>query len=198
MNVDTEGELTGAAREVAMRAERTIMAGEKKRIVCLAERMKGDPWWCVPGGTCAFYSVGASVRHTRHFYPWEIESPVTLPAVTPKLERKTSHKMVRNSKTYTWVTVWSVVCLPIILWDACYVFFRSVIFCFSLFFFFFFDGSSFHSPRSMVGGDLHWIWTGYEIYQEVDYVRAFVSLGRSPRPPGPPLTPLGIRLRFMA
>ena len=26
-------------------------------------------------------------------------------------------------------------------------------------------------PRSMVGGDLHWIWKPYEIYQEVDYVR---------------------------
>ena len=25
----------------------------------------------------------------------------------------------------------------------------------------------------MVGGDLHWIWTGYEIYQEVDYVCPF-------------------------
>jgi len=34
--------------------------------------------------------------------------------------------MVRNSKTYTWVTVWSAVCLPIILWDASYLFFRSV------------------------------------------------------------------------
>lgn len=41
--------------------------------------------------------------------------------------------MVRNSNTYTWVTVWSAVCLPIILWDACYAFFRSAIsrpFCF--------------------------------------------------------------------
>jgi len=43
MNVDTEGALTGAAREVARRAERTMMAEERKRIVCLAERMEGDP-----------------------------------------------------------------------------------------------------------------------------------------------------------
>lgn len=28
-----------------------------------------------------------------------------------------------------------------------------------------------YSPRSMVGGDLHWIWTPYSIYQEVDLVR---------------------------
>lgn len=27
-----------------------------------------------------------------------------------------------------------------------------------------------HSPRSMKGGDLHWIWKPYELYQEVDYV----------------------------
>jgi hypothetical protein len=27
----------------------------------------------------------------------------------------------------------------------------------------------------MVGGDLHWIWKPYEIYQEVDYVRRIVS-----------------------
>jgi hypothetical protein len=25
-------------------------------------------------------------------------------------------------------------------------------------------------PRSMKGGDLHWIWKPYELYQEVDYV----------------------------
>lgn len=27
-------------------------------------------------------------------------------------------------------------------------------------------------PRSMVGGDLHWIWKPYALYQEVDYVRS--------------------------
>ena len=25
----------------------------------------------------------------------------------------------------------------------------------------------------MLGGDLHWIWTGYEIYQEIDHVCLF-------------------------
>ena len=42
MNVDTEGALTGTARVVAMRAERTMMAEEKKRIVSLVERVRGD------------------------------------------------------------------------------------------------------------------------------------------------------------
>lgn len=52
MNVGSERGLTGAAREVAMRAERRTMAEEKKRIVCLAERgWSGDPWGeSVPGG----------------------------------------------------------------------------------------------------------------------------------------------------
>jgi hypothetical protein len=26
-------------------------------------------------------------------------------------------------------------------------------------------------PRSMEGGDLHWIWEPYGIYQRIDYVR---------------------------
>lgn len=38
----------------------------------------------------------------------------------------------------------------------------------------------------MAGGDLHWIWPGYEIYERVDYVRPFISLGACPsRPPSP-------------
>lgn len=41
-----------------------------------------------------------------------------------------------------------------------------------------------HSPRSMLGGDLHWIWTGYEIYQEVDYVCPLhFARGACHRPP---------------
>jgi hypothetical protein len=31
-------------------------------------------------------------------------------------------------------------------------------------------------PRSMVGGDLHWIWEPYGLYQEVDYVRYISSI----------------------
>lgn len=32
-------------------------------------------------------------------------------------------------------------------------------------------GFAFYRPRSMVGGDLHWIWKPYEMYEKVDYVR---------------------------
>lgn len=33
-------------------------------------------------------------------------------------------------------------------------------------------------PRSMVGGDLHWIWSPYALYQEIDYVRPlFLCVG---------------------
>lgn len=29
-------------------------------------------------------------------------------------------------------------------------------------------------PRSMRGGDLHWLWKPYEIYEQIDYARAFI------------------------
>ncbi|KAI0809254.1 hypothetical protein BC629DRAFT_1483704 [Irpex lacteus] len=53
------------------------------------------------------------------------------------------------AKTYWWISLWFAVTIPVIFWDAGYCFFR---------------------PRSMVGGDLHWIWSPYALYQEIDYV----------------------------
>jgi len=44
----------------------------------------------------------------------------------------------------------------------------------------------------MLGGDLHWIWTGYGIYQEIDYVHPLISLIHQV------LTPLVLCDRFMA
>ncbi|KAI9567827.1 hypothetical protein HD554DRAFT_2205259 [Boletus coccyginus] len=58
-------------------------------------------------------------------------------------------------KTYTWITLWFVLTAPVILWDATYCFMR---------------------PRSMVGGDLHWIWEAYGIYQDIDYVYGLKAL----------------------
>ncbi|KAF8547784.1 hypothetical protein OG21DRAFT_1424211 [Imleria badia] len=58
-------------------------------------------------------------------------------------------------KTYTWITLWFLLTAPVVLWDATYCFTR---------------------PRSMVGGDLHWIWEPYGIYQDVDYVYGLKSL----------------------
>ncbi|KAI0646252.1 hypothetical protein C8Q79DRAFT_1000637 [Trametes meyenii] len=52
-------------------------------------------------------------------------------------------------KTHTWVSLWFALTIPVIFWDAGYCFFR---------------------PRSMLGGDLHWIWKPYALYQEIDYV----------------------------
>jgi len=52
-------------------------------------------------------------------------------------------------KTYTWITLWFLLTTPVILWDVSYCFMR---------------------PRSMVGGDLHWIWEPYGLYQTIDYV----------------------------
>ncbi|KZP32135.1 hypothetical protein FIBSPDRAFT_849117, partial [Athelia psychrophila] len=44
---------------------------------------------------------------------------------------------------------------PVILWDTSYLFMR---------------------PRSMVGGDLYWIWKPYEIYQEISYIYGVKAL----------------------
>ncbi|ESK84331.1 hypothetical protein Moror_10214 [Moniliophthora roreri MCA 2997] len=52
-------------------------------------------------------------------------------------------------KTYSWITLWFSITFFVVLWDAGYCFMR---------------------PRSMLGGDLHWIWKPYRIYQEVDLV----------------------------
>ncbi|KAI0270678.1 hypothetical protein BC834DRAFT_862609 [Gloeopeniophorella convolvens] len=57
--------------------------------------------------------------------------------------------------TYSWISAWFLLTTPVIIWDAFYCLLR---------------------PRSMVGGDLHWIWEPYSIYQEVDYVYGVKAL----------------------
>ncbi|KAJ8082775.1 hypothetical protein PM082_008631 [Marasmius tenuissimus] len=52
-------------------------------------------------------------------------------------------------KTYTWISWWFLITIPVIFWDVGYCFMR---------------------PRSFEGGDLHWYWTPYSIYQNVDLV----------------------------
>ncbi|KAF7378075.1 hypothetical protein MSAN_00231600 [Mycena sanguinolenta] len=52
-------------------------------------------------------------------------------------------------KTYTWISLWFLLTAPIIAWDISYCFMR---------------------PRSMEGGDLHWFWEPYGLYQKIDYV----------------------------
>ncbi|KAF8488115.1 hypothetical protein JB92DRAFT_3018105 [Gautieria morchelliformis] len=51
--------------------------------------------------------------------------------------------------TYKLISAWFILTAPVIIWDAGYCLMR---------------------PRSMKGGDLHWIWSPYALYQEVDYV----------------------------
>ncbi|TFK68073.1 hypothetical protein BDN72DRAFT_842290 [Pluteus cervinus] len=57
-------------------------------------------------------------------------------------------------KTRTWISLWFLLTTPVILWDVGYCFMR---------------------PRSMKGGDLHWIWAPYALYQEVYGLPAFNS-----------------------
>jgi len=64
--------------------------------------------------------------------------------------KESSHDSTKMAvKTHAWITFWFVLTAPVVLWDAGYCFMR---------------------PRSMLGGDLHWIWKPYEIYQNIDYV----------------------------
>ncbi|EAU86724.2 hypothetical protein CC1G_06485 [Coprinopsis cinerea okayama7 len=48
-----------------------------------------------------------------------------------------------------WISVWFLINFPIIIYDTLYCFLR---------------------PRSMVGGDLNWLWKSYELWQEIDHV----------------------------
>ncbi|KAK7691463.1 hypothetical protein QCA50_004862 [Cerrena zonata] len=68
-----------------------------------------------------------------------------------------SHALSRTMavKTHTFVSLWFLLTIPIIFWDAGYCFMR---------------------PRSMRGGDLHWIWKPYELYQEIDLVYGVKAL----------------------
>ncbi|KAJ3917458.1 hypothetical protein F5877DRAFT_44629 [Lentinula edodes] len=59
-------------------------------------------------------------------------------------------------KTYTWISIWFLLTTPVILWDVGYCFMR---------------------PRSMVGGDLHWIWEPYGIYQNVSLSDCYILYG---------------------
>ncbi|KAF9010418.1 hypothetical protein BDZ89DRAFT_964397 [Hymenopellis radicata] len=52
-------------------------------------------------------------------------------------------------KPPTWISLWFLLTAPVIFWDASYCFMR---------------------PRSFEGGDLHWIWAPYSIYQNIDLV----------------------------
>jgi len=52
-------------------------------------------------------------------------------------------------KTRSWISLWFLVSAPLVLWDVGYCFMR---------------------PRSFKGGDLHWIWKPYALYQKVDLI----------------------------
>ncbi|KAI0075607.1 hypothetical protein K474DRAFT_1664045 [Panus rudis PR-1116 ss-1] len=81
----------------------------------------------------------------------------------PSETRDSSHVLsslrsrIMAIKRHTWVSLWFLVTIPVIFWDAGYCFMR---------------------PRSMVGGDLHWIWKPYALYQDIDYVYGIPALQR--------------------
>lgn len=116
--MDKEGTPTGAAREEVVRAMRTMTAKEKKRIAGLA---RGDVFSILLRLLYPRSTTAPDGEHPWLSHAWETENRCPSP-VSNQIA-----KMVRNSKTYTWITVWSVACLPVILWDALYLFLRSVL-----------------------------------------------------------------------
>ncbi|EDQ99861.1 uncharacterized protein LACBIDRAFT_315198 [Laccaria bicolor S238N-H82] len=55
-------------------------------------------------------------------------------------------------KTHTWISLWFLITVPVVAWDVGYCFMR---------------------PRSMKGGDLHWIWKPYALYQEILFKKIY-------------------------
>lgn len=80
----------------------------------------------------------------------------TAMSILPRDRADETHRMA--VKTHVWISLWFLLTAPVILWDAFYCFMR---------------------PRSMTGGDLHWIWEPYGLYQEVDHVYGVESLQRN-------------------
>ncbi|EJD37893.1 hypothetical protein AURDEDRAFT_72744 [Auricularia subglabra TFB-10046 SS5] len=68
---------------------------------------------------------------------------------------KTATKNATGVPAAGWISAWFLFSAPIILWDASYCLMR---------------------PRSMRGGDLHWIWRPYSIYQDMDLVYGLKAL----------------------
>ncbi|KAF7303845.1 hypothetical protein MIND_00614400 [Mycena indigotica] len=75
-------------------------------------------------------------------------------------------------KTHTWITAWFLLTAPIIAWDVGYCFFTTSVY----------GGKHPHTNLTGVesgqGGDLHWIWKPYSIYQRVDLVYGVEALER--------------------
>ncbi|KDN48465.1 hypothetical protein K437DRAFT_245637 [Tilletiaria anomala UBC 951] len=57
--------------------------------------------------------------------------------------------MMSIHKPSTFIGVWFLISSLIVCWDTGYILLR---------------------PRSMKGGDLHWIWAPYELYGTIDYI----------------------------
>ncbi|CCM00461.1 uncharacterized protein FIBRA_02494 [Fibroporia radiculosa] len=70
-------------------------------------------------------------------------------SLLPSRRTRTATRTAMAVRTHLLVSLWFALTIPVIFWDATYLFLR---------------------PRSMVGGDLHHFWKPYALYQEVDYI----------------------------
>lgn len=84
-------------------------------------------------------------------------------------------------KAHTWISLWFLVTTPIILWDVGFCFMRFVVKISSALL----NAGGTHlgrpcyRPRSFKGGDLHWIWKPYALYQNIDLVSDSIRLIQS-------------------
>lgn len=100
------------------------------------------------------------------------EHPLNPPRILGEI---TDNVVFMEPKTYKWISAWFILSAPVVIWDAFYCLLRYAYIepttvCLSES-----DVWPLSRPRSMLGGDLHWFWKPYAIYQEIDYVRRFVS-----------------------
>ncbi|PWZ00517.1 HlyIII-domain-containing protein [Testicularia cyperi] len=63
-------------------------------------------------------------------------------------------RAVATHKPRTWISAWLLLSSFVVAWDVGYILLR---------------------PRSMKGGDLHWIWSPYALYMDIDYVYGLPS-----------------------
>jgi len=86
------------------------------------------------------------------------ESTVDSVVVTEEeMTRMTASNQCSHVKPHLWISLWFALTIPVIFWDVGYCFMR---------------------PRSMVGGDWHWLWSPYALYQNIDYVYGLPSFER--------------------
>ncbi len=121
------------------------------------------------------------ISHALHAVP-HLSSTLLCSAPLTLLTKLKLDMTLTSSGKRSWISIWFFVSIFVIFWDIGYCFLRCVggrgqrghatktNDGFPLPFAPLVASLSLSRPRSMPGGDLHWIWKPYSIYMNVDYV----------------------------